>query len=82
MRHWRKMTWVLIFWCGLIIAWAVGAAGSTHCSDQTGDQFLSRQDAQSACEAGTGVGVALILFVGFFGFVFFSLIWFMTKPKD
>jgi rubredoxin len=25
--------------------------------------------------------VALILLIGFFGFVFFSLIWFMTRPR-
>jgi hypothetical protein len=43
---------------------------------------LSASDAQSACEAGTGIGAAIVLFIGFCGFVFFSLIWFMTRPKQ
>ena len=40
------------------------------------------QLSQDACEAGTGIGVLLVLFIGFIGFVFLSLIWFMTKPKE
>jgi len=69
------MTWVLLGWSGLILVWAIGGAASNDCADEVDE--LS----QSACEAGTGIGVALILFVGFFGFVFLSLIWFMTRPK-
>jgi hypothetical protein len=77
------MTWVLIIWSAIIIVWAVagGASGAQHCAQQTGDQFLSRSDAQNACDAGTGLGIAIILFIGFVGFVFFSIIWFMTRPK-
>ena len=67
----RKMTYVLWAWCLAILAWAVAGAGSAHCTGAYTD----------ACQAGTGIGVMLILFVGFFGFVFFSLIWFMTRPK-
>ncbi|MEA2126731.1 MAG: hypothetical protein QOI80_3513, partial [Solirubrobacteraceae bacterium] len=59
----------------------MGGANAAHCGSQTGDAFLSASDAQSACEAGAGLGVALILFVGFVGFVFFALIWFMTRPR-
>jgi hypothetical protein len=82
-RKWRKMTWAIIVWCSLILIWAVAGGGSaaSDCADQTGDAFLSAQDAQDACNAGAGIGVALILFVGFFGFVFLALIWFMTRPK-
>ncbi len=70
--HWRKMTWVLIVWSALILWWAIGGAASNKCAHQ---QY------QSACQAGTGIGVALVLFLGFIGFVFFSLIWFMSRPK-
>jgi hypothetical protein len=42
---------------------------------------LSRADCQSAVDAGTGIGIFLILFIGFVGFVFFALIWLMSRPK-
>ena len=73
--RWRKMTWVLLIWCILILVWAVAGAAGNDCGSET------TQLNQEACEAGTGIGVALILFIGFIGFVFFSLIWFMTRPK-
>lgn len=61
------MTWALIVWSALILLWAItGAAGNDCASEAT---QLDRE----ACEAGTGIGVALILFIGFIGFVFFSL---------
>lgn len=83
-RHWRKMTWVLIVWCGLILLWAIvgGANSASTCANQTGSAYLSAQAAKNACDAGTGIGVALILLIGFFGFVFFSIIWFMTRPRE
>jgi hypothetical protein len=73
--HWRKMTWVLIIWSVLILIWAIGGGASNDCGSET------TQTAKDACEAGTGIGVALILFIGFIGFVFLSLIWLMTRPK-
>jgi hypothetical protein len=30
---------------------------------------------------GTGIGVALVIFLWFFGFVVLSIIWFMTRRK-
>jgi hypothetical protein len=73
--HWRKMTWVLIVWCALILLWAIVGGASNNCSEET------TQLNQNACEAGTGIGVAIILLIGFFGFVFLWLIWFMTRPR-
>ena len=76
-RRIRKMTYVLWAWCLAIIFWAATGAASTpkqHCGAY---QHACTQGAQ----AGTAIGVALILLVGFFGFVFFSIIWFMTRPK-
>ena len=78
MRKWRKTTWVIIAWCVLIVVWVIAGTASNDCAHQTGSAFLSAQDAQNACDAGTGIGVALVLFIGFIGFVFLSLIWFMT----
>lgn len=72
---WRKATWALVIWSALILIWAIGGAAANDCASEVDD--LS----QSACEAGTGIGVAIILLFGFFGFVFFSLIWLMSRPK-
>jgi amino acid transporter len=69
------MTWVLIIWSLLILVWAIGGGASNECAKET--THLN----QSACEAGTGIGVAIVLLIGFFGFMFFSLIWFMTRPR-
>ena len=73
--HWRKMTWVLIGWSLLIVIWAIGGGSSTNCGSKPSQ--LQRE----ACESGTGIGVAIVLVFGFLGFVFLSLIWFMTRPK-
>jgi hypothetical protein len=73
--HWRKMTWVLIIWSAFILIWAIAGGAGNDCGQET------TQLNQDACETGTGIGVAIILFLGFIGFVFFSLIWLMTRPK-
>lgn len=69
MLKYRKATWALIVWCVVIALWLVTGLSATHCADQ-------------ACNAGKGIGAALILFVGFCGFVVLSLIWLMSRPKD
>lgn len=71
------MTWVLIIWSALILVWAVAGGGSaaSDCADE------ATEAARSACEAGTGIGIAIILLIGFFGFMFFGLIWLMTRPR-
>ena len=71
----RKMTWVLLIWTALCAIWLIaGVAGVDECPP--GD---------TACEAGTaigaGIGIVLIFFVWFIGFIIASIIWFMTKPK-
>lgn len=74
----RKMTWVLIAWCALILVWAIagGSSANEDCRAEATSQF-----ARDACDAGTGLGVAMVLFIGFIGFVFLSIIWFMTRPS-
>ena len=73
--HWRKMTWVLIGWTALILIWAIAGGAGNDCGSET------TQSAKDACEAGTGIGVGIILFIGFIGFVGLSLVWLMTRPK-
>lgn len=74
-RRWRKMTWVVWAWCALILFFAIAGGAGNECGEET------TQLGQDACTAGTGLGVAVILFIGFIGFVFLALIWFMTRPK-
>jgi Na+/proline symporter len=77
MRRWRKMTWAIIVWCALILVWAIAGGGSAanDCAKQA-DKL-----SHDACQTGAGIGIALVLLIGFFGFVFLSLIWFMTRPR-
>jgi predicted nucleic acid-binding Zn ribbon protein len=78
--RWRKMTWVVILWCALILVWAIAGA-SHHAASCTNKELLSAKSCEEAVNVGKGIGVAIVLFIGFIGFVFFSLIWFMTRPK-
>lgn len=75
--RWRKATWALVIWCLLILVWAIagGGAAAEDCANEA-DQL-----GQDACAAGAGIGIAIIFLIGFFGFIFFSLIWFMSRPK-
>lgn len=73
--RWRKATWAIVIWCVLILVWAIGGGAANDCGSEPTELE------QSACEAGTGLGVALILLIGFFGFVFLSFIWLMSRPK-
>ena len=81
--HWRKMTWVIIIWCVLILVWMVAGGSSAQDANDCANEVTesARQLCEDATDVGTGIGVALIGFLGFVGFVFLSLIWFMTRPK-
>ena len=84
MKRWRKMTWVLVLWCTTILIWAIAGGASSnpqgYCESHP-SAYLSQKACEEAHNAGTGIGVAIILFIGFVGFVFLSFIWLMTKPK-
>ena len=75
MMKFRKMTWTIWIWTILHIVWLVsGLSGVEECA--AGDV---------ACEAGTaigaGLGVIMIGFIWFIGFIILSIVWFMTKPS-
>ena len=84
--HWRKMTWVLIIWCALILIWAIAGGSSaahetaTNCAHQT-NAYFTHKDCVNASETGAGIGEAFVFLIGFVGFVFFAIIWFMSRPK-
>lgn len=80
MPHWRKMTWAILIWTIVFVAWGVGGVGavSNNCAGLVGS-------ALSTCQAGTavggGIGVSIIFFLWFVGFIVLALIWFMSRPK-
>ena len=79
----RKMTWVLWAWCLAIVVWVIAGANSTQaqvakCVHQG---VLSAQTCSNAVDAGDGIGIAVVLVIGFMGFVVLSLIWFMSRPR-
>ena len=86
LRRVRKMTYVVWAWCLLILVWAGSATAhqskQIHGCVKDAAGYLSTHDCTSVVQAGSGIAVLVILFIGFFGFVFFSLIWFMTRPRN
>ncbi len=81
MPRWRKMTWAIVIWTVLFLAWGIGGAGSVgnNCADLVGSSL-------SACQAGTavgaGLGLTVIFFLWFIGFIVLAIIWFMTRPRN
>ncbi len=80
--RWRKMTWLIWIFTALMVVWMV--AGSAGNSDNC-NQYAVGTSARSACETGTdvgtGIGLVLIFFIWFIGFVILSIIWFMTRTQ-
>jgi hypothetical protein len=80
--RWRKMTWVLVIWCAVMAIWIIGAIVSADPAGNCADPgVLSRETCEDASNTGTGIGVVVLWFVWFFGFVALSLIWFMTRRR-
>lgn len=74
----RKMTWAILGWSGLCLIWMVTGA---HSASQriNSDCLPGNNLCQQAGTVGTGIGLSIILFVWFLGFVMLSIIWFMTR---
>lgn len=73
--RWRKMTWVINVWNVVFLIWIiVGIADRASKNCPKGDQLCV-----SASDAGTSIGVGLIIFLWFIGFLVLSIIWFMTR---
>jgi hypothetical protein len=69
---WRKSTWAFVLWTGLVLLWMVSGASKADCQNQT---------YTTACQAGLGIGLTIILFIWFLVAVPMSIIWYATKPK-
>ena len=83
-RGWRKSTWALIAWCGLIAVGCVIAFNSGH--DATAQCQSIGGSIGSICQQSVdsqvGAKVDHVLKIGFLGFVVLSIVWFMTRPQD
>jgi ribosomal protein S27AE len=80
--RWRKMTWALNVWNTLFLIWVVAAiAGGASDSVDCDTTVLTQADCDTAADVGTGIGVALIFFLWFLGFMVLGLIWLMTRPR-
>src|SRR5689334_16776618 len=81
MRSWRKMSWAILIWTAVFLLWGISGVGavSNRCVGLTGD-------ALTTCQAGTaiggGLGITIIFFLWFVGFIVLSIVWFMTRPKN
>jgi hypothetical protein len=74
--RWRKATWALVIWTGLIALWLVAGLSAV------GNTPAGTEAEQAGRAIGAGIGVTLILFIWFIGFIVLGLIWLMSRPKD
>jgi len=71
------MTWVLNIWNLIFLVWIIaGIADRPSKTCPPNDNLCV-----NASDAGTGIGVALIFFLWFLGFIVLALIWLMSRPK-
>jgi len=80
--QWRKMTWVLNIWNVIFLIWIIAGVSDRSSKTCEASTYLSKQDCIAASDAGTTIGVGLIIFLWFLGFVVLGLVWFMTRRRD
>jgi hypothetical protein len=74
-------SWALLIWTAVFVLWGVSGAGavSNNCAGLSGNEL-------STCQAGTaiggGIGLSLIFFLWFIGFIVLAIVWFMTRPRN
>lgn len=84
--RWRKMTWVLNIWNAVFLIWLVVGVSDRPSEDCANDPdvlngVISKSACEDASDVGTGIGVVLILFLWFLGFIVLALAWLMTRPR-
>src|SRR5215211_5225904 len=87
--RWRKMTWTILVFTGIMFAWMIGGASSgassaaAACAKDSAvtSGILTKQQCIDASNVGTGIGVTLIFLLWFLGFIVLSLVWLMSRPK-
>ena len=76
--RWRKMSWLIILWSVGLLIWAIVQSSNETVCDPTDPNFEACRLGE---DVGTGIGVALLFFIWFIGFIIFAIIWFMTRPR-
>jgi hypothetical protein len=77
MPRWRKATWALLIWTALAVIWIATGVGAM------GELGPAGSDAEEAGRAiGAGLGITVIVFIWFIGFIVLGIVWFMSRPKD
>lgn len=79
--HWRVMTWVVLVFNVVALAWVIASAASVgnpnHCvAGQAGE--LCR----SATSAGTGIGVGILIALWIAGDIVLGLLWLVTRGRE
>jgi hypothetical protein len=74
------MTWALTIWTLLMGVW-IAAGAATASGDAKNCGTLTQKACNDASDAGTAIGVGLLIFLWFMGFVVLGIIWFASRPR-
>jgi hypothetical protein len=77
---WRPFTWVILVINVLFLVWVIAGA-STASGNATDCGVLSQQTCNSARNAGTAIGVGIIMFLWVFADVILGVLWLITRPR-
>ena len=75
--RWRKMTWVLNLWNLVFLIWIIAGISDRASKDCAPNDQLCI----NASDAGTGIGVAVIILLWFLGFIVLALVWPMPRRR-
>ena len=80
MPKWRKMTWGIVIWTAIFVVWAASGVGavSNRCDGLAGTALTN---CQAATAVGGGIGLSVLFFLWFIGFIVLAIVWFMTRPR-
>lgn len=79
--RWRKMTWTILVFSGLMLAWAIAGTTTEVCGEYAPGS-ADREACELGEDIGTGIGVALIFGLWLVGFLVLSIVWFMSRPRQ
>lgn len=78
--HWRVMTWVVVAYNGLMLAWVIAGA-STASGQPTDCGALDAETCNTASDAGTAIGVAGLIMLWLVGSLILGVLWLVTRPS-
>ena len=86
-RRWRKMTWALIAWSGLVAAFSALVIAAAHgvirsdCLETNGRTHEALAYCSSIEPWAMSFTVAICIGFWFVGFAILSFVWFKSRPK-